>query len=354
MSVTPEMVAAAWHAWHSRHGGKLGPGPAFVEAIQAALTAQKQEPLCWLDAQEVQYISMVTGNKAWQSFTRSVRVGGESEGRLPLYTIQQPPAVTVKSLEKLPAAFEVLDTDNGTYLTRSEQAAISSEYSYNGLYRRDGFTISDPCQALENNANPEGFPVTLTYTNYRGETSERTIVPKRIWFGATEWHPEPQWLLTDFDFEKGADRDFALKDFGGQSIKASYQDRVTGAHHALFHDDPTDIPERNARAFEESIETAQAFGMPHAEAIELVNYTFSRPVGDPKKEIGASILTAFSLGIVAGFDVMEAAEAELSKMQQPETIARIRAKRATRHGRGPLPGLDPAPVQTEVKADDNH
>lgn len=57
-------------------------------------------------------------------------------------------------------------------------------------------------------------PVTLTYTNWRGETAERTILPQRLWFGATEWHPEPQWLLTAIDVEKGAERDFALKDFG--------------------------------------------------------------------------------------------------------------------------------------------
>jgi hypothetical protein len=34
---TPIMIAAAWGAWHSRHGGKIGPGPAFVEAINAAI-----------------------------------------------------------------------------------------------------------------------------------------------------------------------------------------------------------------------------------------------------------------------------------------------------------------------------
>lgn len=37
----PEEIAAAWGAWHSRHGGKLGPGPAFVEAINAAFAARK-------------------------------------------------------------------------------------------------------------------------------------------------------------------------------------------------------------------------------------------------------------------------------------------------------------------------
>ncbi|MEJ8308543.1 hypothetical protein [Agrobacterium larrymoorei] len=41
MTATPEMIAAAWSTWHKRHGGKLGPGPAFVEAINAALAAQK-------------------------------------------------------------------------------------------------------------------------------------------------------------------------------------------------------------------------------------------------------------------------------------------------------------------------
>jgi hypothetical protein len=59
-----------------------------------------------------------------------------------------------------------------------------------------------------------GETVTLVYTNYRGETAERVITPKRLWFGATEWHPEPQWFLKGFDHDKQTDRDFALKDFG--------------------------------------------------------------------------------------------------------------------------------------------
>lgn len=62
-------------------------------------------------------------------------------------------------------------------------------------------------------AQPVAVPVTLTYTNWRGETAERTIIPQGIWFGSTDWHPEPQWLLKAIDTEKGAERDFALKDF---------------------------------------------------------------------------------------------------------------------------------------------
>lgn len=54
--------------------------------------------------------------------------------------------------------------------------------------------------------------VTIVYTNYKGETAVRRIVPEKIWFGATEWHPEPQWLLDAFDSDKQATRSFALKD----------------------------------------------------------------------------------------------------------------------------------------------
>lgn len=58
-----------------------------------------------------------------------------------------------------------------------------------------------------------GAPITITYTNWRGDTEVRRIIPRRIWWGSTEWHPEPQWLLTAFDVDKQAERDFALKDF---------------------------------------------------------------------------------------------------------------------------------------------
>lgn len=54
--------------------------------------------------------------------------------------------------------------------------------------------------------------VNIVYTNYRGETSVRRIVPKRIWFGKTDWHPDEQWLLDAHDVEKNAERSFALRD----------------------------------------------------------------------------------------------------------------------------------------------
>lgn len=55
-------------------------------------------------------------------------------------------------------------------------------------------------------------PICMTYRNYRGEIAERCIIPDRVRFGSTDWHPEPGWLLHAFDTDKGAFRDFALAD----------------------------------------------------------------------------------------------------------------------------------------------
>ena len=52
--------------------------------------------------------------------------------------------------------------------------------------------------------------VKIVYTNHRGETSVRDIIPLEIKFGATEYHLEPQWLLRAFALDREAERHFAL------------------------------------------------------------------------------------------------------------------------------------------------
>lgn len=54
--------------------------------------------------------------------------------------------------------------------------------------------------------------VSILYTNYRGESAVRKIIPCKIWYGKTKWHIEKQWLLNAYDLEKNADRSFAMKD----------------------------------------------------------------------------------------------------------------------------------------------
>jgi len=54
--------------------------------------------------------------------------------------------------------------------------------------------------------------VRILYTNYRGETAIRKIIPKEVKFMSSEWHPDEQWCLIAFDVEKNAERTFACKD----------------------------------------------------------------------------------------------------------------------------------------------
>lgn len=66
--------------------------------------------------------------------------------------------------------------------------------------------------------------VEISYTNYRGETSTRRILPSRLWFGSAEWHPAPQWILDAWDLDKCALRSFAVRDIG------SWRARLAAAH----------------------------------------------------------------------------------------------------------------------------
>lgn len=54
--------------------------------------------------------------------------------------------------------------------------------------------------------------IKILYTNWKGETAIRQIVPIRLEYLATEWHPEEQWCLIAFDLDKQAERNFACKD----------------------------------------------------------------------------------------------------------------------------------------------
>lgn len=52
----------------------------------------------------------------------------------------------------------------------------------------------------------------IEYTNYKGERAIRTIIPCCVWFGATKYHKDYQFLLNALDVEKNEQRDFAMKD----------------------------------------------------------------------------------------------------------------------------------------------
>jgi predicted DNA-binding transcriptional regulator YafY len=54
--------------------------------------------------------------------------------------------------------------------------------------------------------------VRILYTNWKGETEWRNIIPLVINFDSNEYHQERQWLLTAWDNDKSASRTFAMAD----------------------------------------------------------------------------------------------------------------------------------------------
>lgn len=55
-------------------------------------------------------------------------------------------------------------------------------------------------------------PLRILYTNFKGKTSVRNIIPQEIYFGSTQWHPSEQWLIEAIDVDKDAVRTFAVGD----------------------------------------------------------------------------------------------------------------------------------------------
>ena len=95
--------------------------------------------------------------------------------------------------------------------SRNWKAAPTADY----MRRLRAALAAAPQPAAEDRgarAIAEAAQITMTYRNWRGEVAQRTIRPVALWFGKTDWHPEPGWLLSAWDCDKGERRDFALAD----------------------------------------------------------------------------------------------------------------------------------------------
>ncbi|WP_198361666.1 hypothetical protein [Burkholderia ubonensis] len=113
----------------------------------------------------------------------------------------------------------------------------------------------------------------------------------------------------------------------------------------------SDRAERNHRFLEEALELVQACGCTASDAHQLVDYTFSRPLGEPTQEIGGVMVTLAALSLANGLDMYSAAEAELARVWTK--IEQIRAKQAAKPRHSLLPIMvasvqsDRAPVGRE-------
>ncbi|QIG76462.1 hypothetical protein EVC26_016 [Rhizobium phage RHph_I72] len=96
---------------------------------------------------------------------------------------------------------------------------------------------------------------------------------------------------------------------------------------------PGTVKNRRERAFrflEESLELFQSLDCTQEEAQALVEYVFGRPKGETYQEVGGVSLTLAALCSAAGIDFSNAAHDELERVNSPEVLEKIRAKRANR------------------------
>lgn len=74
---------------------------------------------------------------------------------------------------------------------------------------------------------------TINYTNCEGITADRKIQPLHIWFGTTEYHKTPQFLLNAIDLDKNVERDFAMNQIHNINVFYNPLSREEWYYHPL-------------------------------------------------------------------------------------------------------------------------
>lgn len=86
------------------------------------------------------------------------------------------------------------------------------------------------------------------------------------------------------------------------------------------------IPERSARFLEESLELVQTLGFSKEGAHAMVEYVYSRPVGETYQEIAGSTVTLLALATAVNVDVEKVLEDEIERIES--MVEKIREKQA--------------------------
>jgi hypothetical protein len=150
--------------------------------------------------------------------------------------------------------------------------------------------------------------------------------------------------ITEHDIE-GAEK-WVVREY--QPRRADFQTRVAQWMQETFGPEVSaDQRERSFRFGEEAIELLQAGGCSKEDVLKLVDYVFSRPVGDFEQEVGGTMLTLTAWCDSRKVDVMNAAHTEQTRCEQPEVRAKIQRKQAAKRAMmdTPLPGRDPQEVR---------
>lgn len=119
-----------------------------------------------------------------------------------------------------------------------------------------------------------------------------------------------------------------------------YQERVTNWLLQCFGPEISgDKTERCFRFTEESLELVQSLGITKEQVLQLVDYTFDRPLGEPNQEVGSVMVTLAALCYAADLNLETCAENEYQRILVK--IDKIRAKHFSKPKDvlSPIPGI---------------
>lgn len=169
-----------------------------------------------------------------------------------------------------------------------------------------------------------------------------------------EWNaaagPENQWVSLAQEVRDGQFIKILARELAEHAIEEepSFQKRVTSWIVECFGPGPQNILNRAHRFLEEAIEAFQAAGGTKADAHQLVDYVFGRPVGIPSQEAGGVMVTFAALCEAQNLSMYECGKGELKRVWS--IMPAIRAKNASAAPNSPIPGQYPS--STEVSAYD--
>ena len=107
------------------------------------------------------------------------------------------------------------------------------------------------------------YSVRIAYTNWRDEATTPLILPRRIFWGSNEYHPEPCWLIEAIDIEKDEFRTYDLAKIGARPADRPGDAAVPVAYMVDYGQtgDGWDVRIWTARRRSEAEGCAKAFGV---------------------------------------------------------------------------------------------
>lgn len=96
------------------------------------------------------------------------------------------------------------------------------------------------------------------------------------------------------------------------------------------------LVERRERFAEEACELLQASGMPLEQLVQMAEHVYKKPPGDLQQEVAGTTISLAALCEGADLDMHYAVDKELKRIEDSETIEKIRAKNIAKLRSKPL------------------